>query len=268
MREIFYLLDWLAFPLYILLGVVILWHLWRFFQARDEISASYFELERDLARQRQANAITIIVMAVEVCVLLLGVQLQAVPYLEAERSLDEQRSQLEEAPQDVPFMTDTAAPSSGGLDLPIGTPLGENADTIVLTPTLTPTAIGTIIPNAPPVQGCGDDRALLQIPTNGLRVFQPIIVRGTAHGEGFSQAKIEISGPSTNNQFVVIHTIIQPATEMTDYGQFVPAAYEEGEYEFRLVVFNVANEIMAYCVVTIYISLPPETATPTPTPQG
>jgi hypothetical protein len=268
MRGIFYLLDWLAFPLYILMGVVIVWHLWRFFRARDEISASYFELERELARQRQANALTLIVMALELCILLLGVQLQAVPYLETERSLDEQRSQVVDVPEDIVFVTDTAVPSGSGLDLQVGTPLGENPDLIVLTPTPTPTPIGTIIPNAPPVAGCGDDRAYLEIPTNGLRVFNPIVVRGTAHAEQFSQAKIEISGPSTNNQFVVIATIIQPTTEMTDYGNFVPAVYEEGEYEFRLVVFNTAAEIVAYCVVTIYISLPPETATPTQTPQG
>jgi len=268
MRAIFYLLDWLAYPLYILMGVIILWHLWRFFQARSEISASYFELERDLARQRQANALTIIVMAFELCVLLLGVQLQAVPYLEAERSLDEQRSEVAEVPQDVPFMTDTAAPAAGGLNLNVGTPLGVNADTIVLTPTLTPTPIGTIIPNAPPIEGCADDRAYLQIPTNGLRVFEPRVIRGTAYADEFSQAKIEISGPSTNGQFVVIHTITQPVRELADFSQFVPSLYEEGEYQFRLMVFNTAANIVAFCRVTIYISLPPQTATPTQTPQG
>lgn len=268
MRGIFYLLDWLAFPLYILMGVLILWQLWRFLQARAEISASYFELERDLARQRQATSLTVIVMALEVCILLLGVQLRAVPFLEAERSLDEQRSEAIEAPQDVPFQTDTAAPAANGLDLAVGTPLGEDADTIVLTPTLTPTAIGTIIPNAPPIQGCADSRAFLEIPTNGLRVFNPILVRGTAFTEQFSQAKIEISGPSTNGQFVVIASFTQPATEIIEFGQFVPSLYEEGTYQFRLMVFDTSAALVASCQVSIYITLPPQTATPTQTPQG
>lgn len=268
MRGIFYLLDWLAYPLYILMGVVILWHLWRFFQARAELSASYFELERDLARNRQVNAVTVIVMALEICVLLLGVQFRAVPYLEAERSLDEQRVQAVEAPQDVPFMTDTAAPAAEGLDLQVGTPLGENADTIVLTPTLTPTPIGTIIPNAPNIEGCADSRAYLEIPTNGLRVFAPLTVRGTAHAEDFSQAKLEISGPSTNGQYVVLAAIQQPLTEIADFGNFVPANYEEGEYQFRLMVFDISAQPVASCRVTIYISPPPRTATPTNTPEG
>jgi hypothetical protein len=268
MRGIFYLLDWLAYPLYILIGVVILWHLWRFFQARGELSASYFELERDLARNRQVTAVTVIVMALEICVLLLGVQFRAVPYLETERSLDEQRVQAAEAPQDVPFMTDTAAPAASGLDIQVGTPLGENSDTIVLTPTLTPTPIGTIIPNAPAIEGCADDRAYLEIPANGMRVFNPLVVRGTAYADGFSQAKLEISGPSTNGQYVVLASISQPVTEIANFGQFVPAEYEEGEYEFRLMVFDITAQPVVSCRVTIYISQPPYTATPTSTPQG
>jgi hypothetical protein len=268
MRGIFYLLDWLAYPLYILMAVVILWHLWRFFQARGELSASYFELERDLARNRQVNAVTIIVMALEVSVLLLGVQVQAVPYLETERSLDEQRVQAVDAPQDVPFMTDTAAAAVGALDLQVGTPLGVSDDGFVPTPTLTPTAIGTIIPNAPDIEGCADGRAYLEIPTNGLRVFQPMIVRGTAYADGFSQAKLEIRGPSTNGQYVVLASIPQPVTELADFGQFVPAAYEDGEYQFRLMVFDVSTQPVASCLVTIYISQPPRTATPTTTPEG
>jgi hypothetical protein len=268
MRGIFYLLDWLAFPLYILLGVVVLWHLWRFFQARGELASSYFELERDLARNRQVNAITIIVMALEISVLLLGVQFRAVPFLEAERSIDEQRVQAAEAPQDVPFNTDTPAPVAAGLDIEAGTPLGENADTVILTPTLTPTPIGTIIPNAPQIEGCADSRAYLEIPANGMRVFNPLLVRGTAHSENFSQAKFEIRGPSTNGQYVVLGTTSSPVTEIADFGQFVPANYEEGEYQFRLMVFDISAQPVASCQVTIYISQAPRTATPTATPEG
>ena len=67
MRSIFFLLDWIAEPLYILLAVLVLWYFYRLLQARSESSSTYFELERDLARRRQANAITIMILALQFC---------------------------------------------------------------------------------------------------------------------------------------------------------------------------------------------------------
>jgi hypothetical protein len=261
MYYFFYLLDWLAFPVYIFISIFILWHIGRFLKVRKELSSSYFELERDLARNRQGNILTAIIIAVELLILLCGVQLRAIPYLETEHNIDLEGRQNLEIAQDMPFVTDTAAPALAGLDLQIGTPLGENFDTVVLTPTLTPSPIGTIIPNAPPIEGCADNRAYLQIPTNGMRIFQPILVRGTAYSEEFSQAKLEIRGPSTNGQYVVLSTISQPITDISDFSQFVPA-FEEGEYEFRLMVFDLTAQPVAFCKVTIYINTPLYASTP------
>ena len=139
---------------------------------------------------------------------------------------------------------------------------------ILLTPTLTPTPVGTIIPNAPAIEGCDSDEALLQVPANGMRVFQPIVVIGQAFTDDFSSAKIEISGPQTNNQYSVVGVIDSQVRSLQAFSQFNPTGYIPGEYEFRLVVFDVANEIAAACKVTIYISELPITATPTPLPEG
>ena len=265
------MLDWLALPLYILLGVAILYQGWRYLRARAERRATSFLLEQDLARSRQADAVTAIVIALEICVLLLGVQLQAVPYLETERELEENAPQ-EDVGQltDGDFRSPTPPPvGEGGLDLEIGTPPGGVSDAgFIPTPTLTPTPVGTIIPNPPAIQGCVDDRANLQIPANGMIVFYPTTVRGSAFTDNFSSAKLEISGPSTNDQYVVVDTIINPVLQMSEFSEFLPSIYEPGRYQFRLTVFDITNTMVASCMVNIYITDPPLTSTPTPNSGG
>lgn len=265
MRSIFFLLDWVAEPLYILLTVIVLWYFYRLLQARSESSSTYFELERVLAHRRQANAITVMILALEFCVLLFGVQVRAVPFLEAERDLDSIQVAQVGATQDVVFETDTpSAIDNGGLNIELGTPFDTVSDIIVLTPTPTPTPVGTIVPNAPPIEGCEDPRARLEVPANGQRVFSPLIVRGTAYTDDFSRFKLEISGPSTLNQFIVASESNAPVRELSDFSQFSPSTYEEGAYQFRLMVFDISTNLVASCQVTIYISDPPNAATPTP----
>jgi hypothetical protein len=266
MRWLFYLLDWLALPLYILMAVVIIYQGWQFLRARQQVRASFFQLERDLAGNRQADAVTTIIIALQFCILLAGVKLQAVPYLESERDLDALVAQQQVGQVvDGPFETLTVPPvGEGGLDLEVGTPPGGVSDVgFVPTPTLTPTPVGTIIANPPAISGCVDDHANLEIPANGMIVFYPTTVRGTAFTDNFSSAKLEIRGPSTNDQYVVVDTIINPILQMSEFSEFLPSTYEPGRYEFRLTVFDITNTMVASCMVNIYITDPPLTATPT-----
>jgi len=271
MSNFFFLIEWLAIPLYILTGVGIVWYVYRFFRARSDMRSTFFELERDLARRRQVNAVTAIILGTQFIVIVLGVQVRAVPFLETERDLDELRSRDTVVVQDDGvFVTDTPQPlGSGQLDIVEGTPLGGDSGVgFIPTPTLTPTPVGTIVPNPPTPEGCADDRAFLQIPANGMRVFQPTTVRGSAFVENFSSAKLEISGPSTNEQYVVVDTIVQPAFQLVELSEIVPSQFEPGVYQFRLTVFDISNQLQATCMVNIYISAPPITVTPTPATGG
>jgi hypothetical protein len=135
---------------------------------------------------------------------------------------------------------------------------------VLATPTLTPTPVGTIVPNAPPVIGCGEPGATLQIPANGMRVFEPIRVVGTAFVDDFAFYKFEIAGPATGGNFAPLEDQTQLVGEIGDLGQFVPSFYEPGEYRFRLSVFDITNTMGPSCTVTIYISAP----IPSPTPLG
>lgn len=267
MTQIFFLIDQLAIGLYAILAAVVLWYLYQMLQAQGQVRATYFELERDLATRRRVSAFATMLIVAEVAIVVLGVQMQVVPFLESERTIEERLQAEREQIRDGVFVTDTpAAAVAQGPDIEPGTPLGGVDDVgFVATPTPTPTPVGTLVLNPPASEGCTDERAFLQVPANGMRVFYPVTVRGTAFVDDFVEAKLEIRGPETQNQYRTIHRIDQPVRTLGDFSQFVPSRYEPGVYQFRLVVFDLTRELKAACMVNIYISEPPVTATPTPT---
>ena len=124
------------------------------------------------------------------------------------------------------------------------------------------TAVGTIRPNAPPSLNCESDHAYLQVPANGMQVFESIVITGTAYTDDFAFYRIELNGPSTFNSFAVYDEHLTPVTETGPLGQFNPAPYEPGWYEFRLMVFDITNTLRASCLVNIYVSGPLPTSTP------
>jgi hypothetical protein len=122
--------------------------------------------------------------------------------------------------------------------------------------------VGTIVPNAPPALGCDTPDALLQVPANGMRVFEPITVIGTANSPDFAFYRFEVRGPQTGGSFAILEEHTQPVAEISEMGQFVPSFYEPGEYQFQVTVFDTTNSLRASCMVNIYISEPIPTATP------
>ncbi len=265
MTQVFFLIDQLALGLYILMAAVIMRYGYRLLLAAGDYRATYFELERSLARHRQMNATTGIIVAAEIVLLVLGVQQTVVPFLEQEATLQQVAQARRANMTDGEFVTATPPPrAQGAFDIePVPPLVGDDEQIILLTPTLTPTPVGTIVPNPPASEGCDDPRAQLQVPANGMRVFQPIAVRGTAYTSNFASAKIEIKGPDTNNSYQVVADILQPVQNLSDFYQFNPAVYGEGVYQFRLMIYDVSSTLVAACMVNIYISDP---ATPTPAP--
>lgn len=269
MSNIIFLIEQIAVGLYILAGVAILiyWSRWR--AAQYDVRATQFELERDLARFRRDNAFTMMILGVEFILIIVGIQQVVAPTVRSDQELAQfiamnNPDNVSEIPSDGIFVTPTRpAPLANLPIVPVELPREEEFS-ILATPTLTPTPVGTIEPNAPPVYGCDTPNAFLQIPANGMRVFQVIRVAGTAFVDNFSSYKIEISGPTTLNTFWVIDEGAIPVTELGTLSQFNPDPYEPGTYQFQLTVFDTTRELKASCMVTIYISRP----IPTPTPLG
>ena len=260
MTAIIALIDQVAVGIYFLIAAGILFSLRRYIIFGEEYRSSYFELERDLARYRRLNAVTAIIFLIEIAIIVAGIQVVVVPELWRDRQIAGLVARTQ--PDDGEFATPAPAPPAENLGIePVPLPRSAGASVqIQATPRPSPTAVGTIIPSDP-AEGCDTPEAQLLIPGNGMRVFQPIPVVGTAYTDQFSFATIEINGPSTFGNFQVI-TTVREIRETTEISQFVPALYENGEYQLRLMVYDIANELKASCLVHIYISEPLPTLTP------
>lgn len=260
MTSLIALIDQTAIGIYFLILAGILYSLYRYMIWRDEYRSTYFELERELSRYRQINAISAVIILIEIAVIVAGIQVVVVPEIQSDQEIEELVAVVRE--NDGVFETPIPATPSGNLAIePVEINLADFSGQIQATPTLTPTPVGTIIP-ADPIIGCDNPEAQLFIPANGMRVFQPIPVIGTSYTDQFAYAKIEINGPSTFGNFQVIDEKSIEVRERSEISQFVPAGYAEGEYQLRLMVFDVTNTLKAACMVHIYISEPFPTITP------
>jgi hypothetical protein len=113
------------------------------------------------------------------------------------------------------------------------------------------------MPDMPPPAGCDTPNARLQIPANGMRVFDTLQVIGTANAQNFASYKLELRGPGTAQMYAVIVEGTTPVVEPNVLGQIVAAAFEPGNYEFRLTVFDTSNMLVAACMVNINLSTSP-----------
>ncbi|NWG17018.1 MAG: hypothetical protein HXY41_10315 [Chloroflexi bacterium] len=261
MTALVFLIEQIAIGLYILAGVVGLFAWRRMSRAQRELRATHFELERDIFRYERANALTALIVVVEFSLAILGVQRVVAPAIREQMDVAEVFSPI----TDQPFYTPTPPQVVfGGAPIDVGSvQIGEEEVVqVIATPTLTPTPVGTILPNPAPIAGCDTPGATLQVPANGMLVFEPINVIGTASADNFAFYRFEINGPSTFGSFVSLRDYNLPVMETGVLGQFVPAFYEPGQYQFRITVFDSTNTLKAACMVNITISEP----IPTPTP--
>jgi hypothetical protein len=262
MTTVVFFIEQIAIGLYILIGLGIFLMLRRWTQAGYDLRSTQFELERDIYRYRRANAITWLILLIQAALIVFGIQEVVAPTIRANAVTSSDAAVAIEPKFETPV-----PPNVNFNQSPIdssGVVIGDdpNANKIQSTDVPTPTPVGTILPNPPAAQGCDSPQAQLQIPGNGQLVFNPIRVIGTAYTDNFSVYRFELNGPSTKGQFVVLGEYNVPVKDMGDLGQFVPAFYDPGAYQFRLTVFDINTALKAACMVNITISLPVPTATP------
>jgi hypothetical protein len=265
MTAVVYLIEQTALGLYILIGLGILVSLRRWSRMRRDYRATQFELEREIFRYKGANSLTLIVLLIELALVVLGVQQVVAPTVRHADEANGGSDQRSEALTDGVSVSPTPPPVDFSVP-PIdssGVTIGEQEVVqVVATPTLTPTPVGTILPNPDPVSGCDTPNATLQVPANGMLVFEPVNVLGTAYTDNFAFYRFELKGPQTFGSFAIIRDYDQPVSNLGELGQFVPSFYQPGDYQFRLTVFNITNTLKAACTINITISEP----IPTPTP--
>ncbi|MEZ4666708.1 MAG: hypothetical protein R3E39_02095 [Anaerolineae bacterium] len=261
MTTVVFLIEQIAPGLYILFGVAIFWVWRRWGRAREDLRATHFEFERDLYRNRSANALTSMILLIQLALVVVGIQQVVAPTIRANTDTLDVETII-----DPPFNTPTPPPvdlSSPPIDSS-GVFIGgsDTSGQIQLTAVPTSTPVGTLLPNPDPVEGCESAEATLQIPANGMLVFSAIRIVGTAYTDNFSSYRFELKGASTFNNFAPLAEYTSPVNEVGDLGQFVPSFYEPGPYQFRLTVFDITNTLKAACTVNITISEPIPTATP------
>lgn len=278
MSAIAFLIEQTAIGIYILLGVGMIVYFRRWLQGKRGMRSSYFELERDFARQQQSSAWFMMLILVEVGLFVIAIQNIVAPTMREDQEVllaieSANPAQRIIAGGDGVFVTSTPPaviepPSIDDSGIELGIDSGRQ---IFLTPLPTATPVGTIVPDAPLPIGCESPYASLQIPANGMRVFQIIPVRGVAYHEDFSEFRLELAGPTTLGQYGMLTSNMAAASELSTLYQFNPNDYDPGTYKFRLVIFNLNKDIVASCEVTIYIENPIPTQTPlpssTPRPQ-
>ncbi|MBZ0284949.1 MAG: hypothetical protein K8L97_29710 [Anaerolineae bacterium] len=262
MTGVVFFIEQIAIGLYILIGVGLFWTWRRWMRAQHNLRATHFELERDIFQYKRSNAVTTFILLTQLALVVVGVQMVVAPVVRQE---SDTRVSVGQVVEDGQFETPTPGPVSFGSS-PIdasGVQLeGEELVRVLATPTLTPTPVGTILPNPPPIAGCDTPNAMLQVPANGQLVFEPLTVIGSANVENFAFYRFEINGPETLNSFAILQSYPQSVSEINALGQFSPAFYQPGEYQFRLTVFDITNMLKAACTVNITISEPIPTATP------
>jgi hypothetical protein len=265
MERFIFFVEQIANGLYILCGLGILLGLRSYFAARRMLQGAQFELEKELARFRVNNASTAVLVFLELGLAVFATAQVVAPTLRA--NPPKFTSAIAEVVE-TPFLTAAPGALNSGTPVPSfaeGVPIPGLEDELNLqpfaTPTLTPTPVGTIIPDAPPVEGCDTDEANLRIPANGMVVFEATDVVGTANTTDFAFYRFEIKGPETRNNWSMFREYTSPVID-GELGNIVPSQLIPGEYKFRLTVYDITNTMRASCMITIIISPPIPTATP------
>ncbi|MEB2287291.1 MAG: hypothetical protein OZ934_04170 [Anaerolineae bacterium] len=257
MTSVVFFIERISFGLYILCAAGILLMAFRLQQARRELAIAQFKLEREHALVRQAAAITFGGLLIEIMV---GVWAIATIMAPAVRDL-RTSPQSAQAPVLARFVTSTPAPNPPiALDAGGGVVAGP---AVFATPEPTATSVGTIIPGAPQIAGCPRESAWLLVPGNGHLIFETTTFWGTAITSDFAFYRFELKPAVAGAEFAPIGDYSVPVVD-GPLGDFYPINFANGEYRFRLTVFDTTQTMRHLCEVTIHISDPP----PTPTPIG
>jgi len=254
----------IALGLYILCMAGLLWMAYRLQRARHELAVSQFKLEREHALVRQASAITFGGLLIEVMIAVWAIANVMAPTIREIKVGSE-----DQGPARVTrYMTMTSnpqpmAPLDTGLDI-------LQNDDVFAAATPNPTAVGTILPDAPAEVGCPQNSAWFDIPGNGQLLFEATTVWGIATTSNFSHYKFEIKpAGAPDTQWSPINSDVREVKTYGPLGDILPWQLPDGEYRFRLTVFNNTDKLVALCEKTIHVlNSPPPSATPLDAPTA
>jgi hypothetical protein len=152
-----FLVEQTAIGLYILIAIGIFWYWHKWVNARRAYRATTFELERDITRYEIGGALTTMVLLVEIGLVVIGIQRVVAPTVRADREVLDQAETVQgfedgvfSSPTPPPIKSYIPPQNPGEFDFG-----GQPELQIRITPTLTPTHVGTLRPAPTPI-GCND----------------------------------------------------------------------------------------------------------------
>lgn len=247
----------LAPGLYVLLvGIGLFYGLRPVLMARGDLAMARFNLEREQAQELAGRGLTTLFVCIELFILVWVLVNVTTP-----EWVDFVGSEPEQVGPDR-FATDIPFQSGSDLQVPTAPPDGP---IIQRTQPPSATPAGTVLPADDP-EGCIRQQAFIDIPDSGQIIYETEPIVGTANIENFGSYRFEIRDLA-EDAFRVIggasSDYLEPVVD-GPLGNIIPQNFIPGEYRFRMVVFDAASELRAWCEITIFIQ--ESLATPSPSP--
>jgi hypothetical protein len=234
--------------IYGVLGLILLFYLWRALVARRDSVRSIFKLEQEQARGRYGRSLALAALVLLVMVAVFGLANYGLPTLMPPP--DVPTPTVTTGPLVAPTLTSTAAP-------PTITPTASatpERPTRPVRPTVTPEMTATV---TLPVQSpaCPNPNVRLTSPGINQVVSGGFPVRGTANTAGFQYYKVEV-GPGANPQdyeWTVVGDLHRTPVAGGVLETFNSDAYPVGTYTLRLVVVDQTGNYPEPCRVTVSV---------------
>ncbi len=234
--------------IYGVLGLILLFYVWRALLARREAARSIFKLEQEQAhtRYRRNVAVSAVILALMVIVFALSNPLLPKP----SPTTPEPTPTETTGPLAAATLTPTPPPPTL---TPTATPTRERP---TRPPQLTPTSEldATPTPIVRPA-ACPDANVRITSPGVNQAVQGNVPIRGTANIPSFQYYKIEV-GPGANPrdyEWTVVGQLHQAAVVGGVLETFNSGAYPPGTYTLRLVVVDQTGNYPEPCRVTIAV---------------
>lgn len=269
MTGIVYLIERIAPGLYLFCAAGLLFWLYRLLRSRRALHEAEFELEREMAEERRAAAITWTIAMIEIALAVFAIANVVAPTVRNDlltRGVSAIVPGAGDPALEATFITSTPGGDGSAGSGPQLTAAAQGAvaggQRILLTAVASATPVGIITPGYPTPVDCNTPAAWLEIPAPGQVLFDSVQVIGTANVPDFAFYKFELSGPSTGGAFSpILGDKTSPVAEKGVLGQLPLGSFQPGDYIFRLAVFDTTGTLKASCTVTVVIipHLPTET---------
>ncbi len=230
MNEILRYLKELEFLIYVILGIITIWQLRKFYNAWEELRAAAFGLEKESAQVRLNRSAALLVVLLFLATAEFGLVSFIIPAMPGVEPLSTATLDLLASP------TITMAAGTGTFSADVQeTPLPE-----------------TEIIQA----GCIPDEVMITFPENNSTVQDIVEVEGTVNIADFGFYKFEISRAGTDN-WLTIQAGDSPKYDEV-LGFWDTTQLEPGNYYLRLVVIDNQGIQREPCAVYLYVEPPSE----------